>query len=239
MNQAEHQKCIDEFYRLLFQLQSAPGQGKPLSSYSAQSGIPGRGVYFIQDPQEIRGAESAMRIVRVGTHALKIGAKSTLWQRLRQHRGTGSGNGNHRGSIFRLHVGEALINQELAIVSTWGVGQKKPQEMWENPKLTEVEEAWERRVSEYLGKLRISWVNIPDDPSPQSERAFIEQNVIALLSNRMNPLDPPSTGWLGHHSSDFLIQKSGLWNINHLERSVAPDFLSKFERAVDSTINGC
>ncbi len=29
----------------------------------------------------------------------------------------------------------------------------------------------------------------------------MERNKIALLSNRLNPIDPPSGGWLGHHSS--------------------------------------
>jgi hypothetical protein len=50
-------------------------------------------------------------IVRVGTHALETGSQTTLWKRLSQHRGQArSGSGNHRGSIFRLIVGTALIH---------------------------------------------------------------------------------------------------------------------------------
>lgn len=102
------------------------GTGQQLSpEWPAGKLLPSRGVYFFVEPGEER-TDSGVgpRVVRVGTHALRAGAKSTLSGRLRQHRGASvSGGGNHRGSIFRLHVGRCLAarHPELA-VSTWGVG---------------------------------------------------------------------------------------------------------------------
>ena len=74
---------------------------------------PPRGVYFFHESGEARsGTGGGPRVVRVGTHGLKSGSGSTLWDRLSQHRGSSrSGRGNHRGSIFRLIVGIALAKR--------------------------------------------------------------------------------------------------------------------------------
>ena len=68
---------------------------------------PKRGVYFFFKPGETR-RDGTPRVVRVGTHALKTGSGTSLWDRLSKHRGNLAGRspgaGNHRGSIFRLHV---------------------------------------------------------------------------------------------------------------------------------------
>ena len=72
---------------------------------------PRRGVYFFFEEGEVRSdSGSGPRVVRVGTHALTDRSKTTLWNRLAQHRGVArSGGGNHRGSVFRLLVGQALL----------------------------------------------------------------------------------------------------------------------------------
>jgi hypothetical protein len=67
-------------------------------------------VYFFFEDGEVR-ADGGLRLVRVGTHALTATSKATLWGRLRQNRGQvggrSPGGGNHRGSVFRRHVGAA------------------------------------------------------------------------------------------------------------------------------------
>jgi hypothetical protein len=75
---------------------------------------PKRGVYFFRELGENRSdTGEGPRIVRVGTHALKSGSQTKLWTRLSQHKGQPStGRGNHRGSIFRLIVGTALIKRD-------------------------------------------------------------------------------------------------------------------------------
>jgi hypothetical protein len=105
----------DRFYTLLAALAEHVGR-PPLRDCSAADGRPSHGVYFFFEDGEIRADGRTPRVVRVGTHALTKQSRTTLWDRLRQHRGTlagqHSGGGNHRGSIFRLHVGTALLNSQ-------------------------------------------------------------------------------------------------------------------------------
>ena len=101
------------------------GGKRTLARSSGRMDWPYRGVYFFFENGEMRsGSGRGPRVVRVGTHGLKIGTKSSLWTRLRTHRGaTASGRGNHRGSIFRLLVGEALARREgYPLPPTWGAG---------------------------------------------------------------------------------------------------------------------
>ena len=45
------------------------------------------------------------------------------------------------------------------------------------------EKALEAEVSKHIGRMPFLWVEIDDPPRPNSLRAFIEKNSIALLSN--------------------------------------------------------
>ena len=96
-----------------------------LSSCTGRMAWPERGVYFFFESGEERSdSGTGLRVVRVGTHALTSGSSTTLWNRLSQHRGSGrSGGGNHRGSIFRLIVGAALMKPEPGdAAASWGRG---------------------------------------------------------------------------------------------------------------------
>jgi hypothetical protein len=98
------------FYALLDRLKQRLGGTRSLATLNSFRDGPTRGVYFFFEPFEARKESGdGPRVVRVGTHALTAGSRSTLRQRLIQHRGQASGLGNHRGSIFRLLVGEALL----------------------------------------------------------------------------------------------------------------------------------
>jgi hypothetical protein len=112
-------------YRILDGLEALSGGKRFLAQLAPSRTWPRRGVYFFFEPGEVRaGSGHGQRLVRVGTHALGVGARSTLHQRLRQHAGKSSGfGGNHRRSIFRLLVGEALIARGLPGVSL--VGSKR------------------------------------------------------------------------------------------------------------------
>lgn len=104
---------LGRFYSILERLAASQQQGLKLSSYAWTSPLPARGVYFFREPGEPRpGSPGSHRIVRVGTHPVSANSKSTLWQRLRTHLGTRAGTGNHRGSIFRLHVGAAMLARD-------------------------------------------------------------------------------------------------------------------------------
>ena len=202
---------------------------RTLSACTGRMPWPKRGVYFFMEDGEIRSdSGSGLRIVRVGTHALKDNSGTTLWTRLSQHRGQSlSGGGNHRGSIFRLIVGTALLSRDSIAHPTWGQGSNAS-------KSVRAEEVpLERKVSSALGAMRFLCLSVPDAAGPDSLRGNIERNAIALLSNfGRQQLDPPSTGWLGNHCDRERVRRSGLWNSNHVNERHDRSFLHNLEQVI-------
>ena len=165
---------------------------------------PPRGVYFFFKAGETRsGSGEGRRVVRIGTHALTDGSRSTLWGRLSQHRGVEGGGGNHRDQIFRLLVGVALARQGVTkLPESWGVGADAGTAARrlgiDRSDVRTAEADLELRVSRYVGGMPLLWLDIGDEPGPSSERALVERNAIALLSSsREQASDPASTTWLG------------------------------------------
>lgn len=94
----------------------------------------------------------------------------------------------------------------------------------------------ERQVSDYLRGLPFLWVNIDDEPSANSQRAYIERNTIALLSNyQRDAVDPRADDWLGKHSRSKKIRESGLWNVNHVDEAYDREVLDRLENAISET----
>jgi len=217
------------FYSILNQLEKAIGGVRALADCRGRMKWPPRGVYFFREAGQNRtDTGEGLRVVRVGTHALKAGGSTTLWGRLSTHRGQlRSGGGNHRGSIFRLIVGTALIARDGHKFPTWGEGSSAAKDT----NAAEVE--LERAVSEVIGTMPFVWLSVDDEPGPDSMRGKIERNAIALLSNfDKPPLDPPSAQWLGLHCDRGRVRASGLWNQNHVDESYDPAFLDDLERLV-------
>jgi len=73
--------------------------------------------------------------------------------------------------------------------------------------------------------MSVLWVDVPDEPGRGSARAFVERNAITLLSNELRPIDKPSDNWLGLHSPNEEIRRTGLWNLNHVDQRHEPAFL--------------
>lgn len=222
---------IQRFYGILEGLQRRLGFRR-LSDCHGRLKWPTRGVYFFFEDGERRSTSgSGLRVVRVGTHALNQKSSRTLWDRLSQHRGVASTRGgNHRGSIFRLLVGEALLCRNGARVPTWGVGRSKGEAVVRcsvpRGALEDLETPVEASVSAVLGAMPFLWIDVPDAPGPLSVRGFIERNAIALVSNYgKEPIDLASPSWLGRHSGRHLVRASGLWNNNHVEEQYDPAFL--------------
>lgn len=230
---------LERFYSLLVRLAEAPGQGRPLAELPARSSLPERGVYFFRETGEHRTANpDVLRVVRVGTHAVSSGSKSTLYGRLKTHLGTRTGGGNHRGSIFRLHVGAALLARDGIPLTTWGVGSSTPPAVRNSETARADEAACEKRVSEYIGAMSVLWVHVPDEVGLHSARAFIERNAIALLSNQFAPIDNASGSWLGRFSPRHEIRDSALWNLNYVIEVNDPSFLDTLESFVTLTCGG-
>ena len=224
---------LNRFYELISKLEVGLSGKLRLAECTGKLKWPRRGVYFFFEPREYRkGWPIKQRVVRVGTHAVSSGSKSTLWERIRAHKGYSDGRGNHRSSIFRLHVGKALTKLEHAEKSFpfWGKGMSASRE------IRSAEQLMEKKVTEYLSKMSLLWIDVDDLPGPLSDRAYIEQNAISLLGNFQNPFDPPSSNWLGIFSPKEDIKSSGLWNIQHVMEKYDPRFLDVFSTYIDVTL---
>lgn len=180
---------LDHFYRSLDEVAQRVDGTRKLKNCTGYMDWPDRGVYFFLEPGETRESSDQLRVTRVGTHAVSNGSKTSLWDRLKQHYGTGIGSenhphgGNHRGSVYRKRVGEAIIEKH-------GLRDEYPSwdERWssisrERSEVRDEEYIMERRVSAYIREQPFLWVNVDDEPSKESDRRYVEQNAIALLSN--------------------------------------------------------
>ena len=220
---------LTQFYELLAQLERKVG-ARRLSKCNGHMDWPRSGIYFFREAGESRNdAGVGQHIVRVGTHTSHNGNGSLLWRRLRMHRGNAKdGGGNHRGSIFRLIIGAALIKRDGWDCSTWGQGNKAPK------KIKEAERPLEMAVSTVIADMPFLWLATEDEPWPQSLRKYIERNAIALLSNYgREAIDPPSDCWLGHYSDREKVKQSSLWNSDHVDGNYEPAFLHHMQRLIE------
>ena len=219
-------EAVNAFYDLLGELEENVGGKRTLETCSGRTGWPERGVYFFFEPREFRDDGVTPRVVRIGTHALQP-SSSTLWGRLAQHRGTDGGSmpggGSHRGSIFRRHVGAAILLEGTwagGDCETWGQGNTA------RGVIREREYELELEVSRRIRAMPFLWVGVADEPSPDSDRGVIERGSIGLLSNfSRDPIDVASDSWLGRSCDRKSVSGSGLWNVNHVVDDSTDSFL--------------
>jgi hypothetical protein len=221
---------VERFYAIIATLRERCQGFRYLKECTRKLGWPERGIYFFCEDGEFREHRSTLRVVRVGTHAVSVNSRTTLWSRLHAHKGASTGGGNHRGSIFRKRIGEALLHvtsYSPEIGASWGIGNSASR----STRIAEL--ALERDVSAVIGTMPFLWLEVSDSPGAASYRAYLERNCIAILSNLgKEPIDKPSERWLGLHSSQATIRKSGLWNTNHVDDGYTPTFLDVLERFV-------
>ena len=228
---------INQFYKLMDSLYERVGGYRHLSTCTGKLEWPKRGMYFFFETGERRKKKNELRVIRVGTHAVIKGSQTSLWDRLRTHRGTKRGKrvggGNHRGSIFRLHVGTAILKKEQLEkkYKAWGNGSSASSD------IRNQEHPIEQKVSAYIGNMPFLWVKVDDPPDKKSSRAYLEKNSIALLSNFNrtinNKVDIASPDWLGRHCKHPLVILSGLWNVKHVTESVMDhNFLDVLETKI-------
>ena len=234
---------VVRFYDLLDRLSQQIGGPRLLAQSTGRHGWPQRGVYFFFEPDEMRRESgTGPRVVRVGTHAVTAVSRTTLWNRLSQHRGNaGSKGGNHRGSVFRKLVGAALQAKAAApAVQSWGHKQDARQAALSLGLSLETLQAEEHpvevAVSQYIGRMPFLWVAVPDMSGAGSDRSTIERGAISLLSNwDRPPLDPPSETWLGRLSDRDRVSGSGLWNVQYVAEDHDPAFLQLLEERIHAT----
>jgi hypothetical protein len=220
--------AVESFYLALRELAEVVHGPRRLRDSHRADGWPRQGVYFFYEPGEVR-ADRSGRIVRVGTHALTATSQATLWGRLRQHRGhvggSHPGGGNHRASVFRRHVGAALVRREKLpreLLDSW-LDRHGPR-----PGFTDQEAYIEQEVSRHIGAMPFLWLSVPD----RADRGYVERNSIALTSCLAAGIDPSSTSWLGRYAYRTEICDSGLWNVDHVRHDCDTGFLDLLSQLI-------
>jgi hypothetical protein len=182
--------CTKELYQQVYRL---PRVSYPFSP----SSLPRNGIYFFFEDGEVIdfGRNYRDRIVRVGTHT----KDNRFRTRIRQHYGqVNSERGNKNGSIFRKHVGGALLrclDTEHPALPDWYHNKVKGPE--------EHEIAVSRR-------LRQTFTFVCFEVPTAAERLELESALIAQLAQY--PIGSPSPSWLGYFAKNESIRTSGLWN---------------------------
>lgn len=207
MDSAEACKRIHELLEIL------PIWREPLGN------LPRNGIYFFYEAGEYTSHTCNLRIVRIGTH----GAGRTLRERLNDHY-----NGNREGSIFRKHLGSALLKFSGASdeqIKEW-MRRRKGNVNWQRFDRVEDE------VSAVLrSKFHFRVVNVDD----VYERKSFEERIIAIIA--ACPICKPSENWFGRFAWSIKIRESGLWNSNFVNspRKITESDLTLFEQRVRET----
>jgi hypothetical protein len=90
---------------------------RPLTRECVAVAPRGRGVYAILDREEPEAGQIGVgRVVRIG-----VAESQTLSDRLSDQVGNADGDGKHRRSAFRRHVGWAVARRDDRQTPTWSV----------------------------------------------------------------------------------------------------------------------
>lgn len=197
VNVSDRERDLDRLYATLGEIAEGPVRLAELSRLTVPADP---GVYLFFEPGEVR-RNGRPRVVRVGK---SVNVQSRL---LDQHL-----KGNHRASVFRRHVGEALIRRDrLSGLETW-LESTAPSLQTER----DLDRVVENQVTQVLGAMSVAWIATRD-------HEWIEKNLIGLLSVG----DSPSAAWLGSFSRSPAIRLSGLWNIDYVGDSYDSDVLDR------------
>jgi hypothetical protein len=223
---------INRFYSLINELESFEKK-RSLKNSTGKVLWPKQGIYYFFERTENR-ENGNPKVVRIGTHAVSKGSKTKYWERLRQHKGTKKGTGNHRGSVFRKLIGKSLISKHNLSLEfpEWGKNKTDKNDKQKEEKL-------ELQVSEIIGKMEFLSLSVPGESNKNNMRAYIETNSIALLSNRnkKEKIDLPSENWLGSYSEHNKVLESGLWNSDDTDKKYDSKFLDKLEALIKNQKN--
>lgn len=200
-------------YRLLNQLER--------HDYRTRSDdIPPSGIEVFFEAGETIAARDGViaRVVRIGTQR----TSGRMADRIRNHYGpVNSLGGNKNSSVFRKHVGGALLRRSdpddprlPAWMTQHGQSYK------------EIEDEVSRVMRAHFSYVCLG---VPDD----DERQPLVRGMIALLAQY--PLGSPSDDWLGRFAHDPRIGEVGLWNVNRID---APPLTEAQLRRIEALARG-
>lgn len=211
MTDAEREQVCEVVHTLLERLPAL--SGKP------PTGLPSNGIYFWYEKGESRRGEG-LRVTRVGTHE----SSRPLRYRIREHFGS-----NREGSVFREHMGAALMardGESAQDIREWGKGRNS--ERFHHEKFKQ----YERRVTEQTANGVYRVLKVDD----MRERLEFEEKLIALFSHCRHCR--PSPHWLGNWAVRPKIRESGLWNVEHVcaQNEFQARDLGRLEKLVQETL---
>ncbi|KUG03474.1 hypothetical protein ASZ90_019110 [hydrocarbon metagenome] len=223
---------LDALYRILDWYEHREGNRIYIGEISRKT-LPAKGWCFFYEKGECRQKTSEPRIVRVESYS-EQDEKISIYNQLLTHRGNiagvYSGGGNHRRSFLRKHIGTAIMNKLARSCTTWEEDQV-------NASTRKTEHWLESLVSEVTGSMEVLVVPIDNNRDMGRIAKYIEKNAIALLSNfNKDPVDSPSSDWLGSRCSNPLVRGSGVWNSNGVMYQYDQHFLEVFKRIVRGSV---
>jgi len=182
----DRHELVREVYKVL--------KGLPrFNCFSDARQLPDNGIYFFFETGE-GNVDGFDRLVRIGTHR----SDGRLKSRIRQHF-----RGNRKSSVFRKHIGGAIINNEYpdeVRLKNWlNMGEPAP-------------DGLETRVSQVLEQ---NFYYTCIEVKRAEERLALEEGLIALFADDM--LEKASNEWLGNYAVSEKIRSSSLWNSEHTE----------------------
>ena len=187
--------------------------------------LPENGIYFFYEKGEIWGhGDDKPRIVRIGTHK-----DGNFRNRIKEHYLLDESKMNfdfaqptpHERSIFRKHIGRALLNQyNDDYLKIWEIDftTKKARDKFGHLRDIKKEKEIESEITRILREnFSFRFIRI----SSQTERMGtkgLESSLIGTIARCW--LCKPSNNWLGNYSPKTQIRKSGLWLVQHLSADV-------------------
>jgi len=195
----------------------------PMFSYPFNAAaLPGNAVYFFYEKGECCGHPGAKpRIVRVGTHRdgnfrSRIAEHFLLDERKMAF--TRDQPAPHERSIFRKHIGRALLNKTGdPYLPVWELDftTRKAREAYRHLRDISKEAAIEREVTQLLRhRFSFRFIEIADQMQRMGNQG-LEPALIGTLASC--PQCGPSVRWLGRYSPKVPIRETGLWLIHHLK----------------------
>jgi hypothetical protein len=217
----------------------------PLFSYPFDvAALPRNGIYFFYESGERCGHQAAKpRIVRVGTHRdgnfrSRIAEHFLLNERKMAF--TKDQPAPHDRSIFRKHIGRALLNKTRdPYLSVWKINftTQKTRDTKGHLRDISKEAAIEKEVTQILRQnFSFRFIEVADEMQRMGSQG-LERALIGTLASC--PQCRPSDGWLGCYSPDARIRESGLWLIQFLRAApLSPAQMDLITAAIERSAAG-
>jgi len=184
--------------------------------------LPENGIYFFYEQGEIWGhGGNKPRIVRIGTHK-----DGNFRNRIKEHYLLDESKMNfdsgkpalHERSIFRKHIGSALLNQHnddyLQIWEKIDFTPKKNREKFGHLRNIRKEKEIESEITRILREnFSFRFILLSSQRERMGSKG-LESSLIGTIAHCQ--LCKPSNNWLGNYSPKARIRGSGLWQVQHL-----------------------